>query len=112
MSWLTRAEPSFPTVAGRSHGVRVAGAAVKGENAPGREMAERIRVEDLDTEQQLELLERIWDNLRRTPGHVPVNAAQRRELDARSRALDQDLASGQPAGVPWDEVLRQLRARR
>jgi putative addiction module component (TIGR02574 family) len=90
----------------------VAVRAVTRENAPGKNMAERVRVEDLSTDEQLELLERIWDNLRRTPGQVPTSAAQRRELDLRTEALDRDLSRGQPAGVPWDEVLRQLRARR
>jgi putative addiction module component (TIGR02574 family) len=75
-------------------------------------MAERVRVEDLSTDEQLELLDRIWDNLRRTPGRVPVTIAQRRELERRSRDLDRDLAGARPAGVPWDEVLRQLQARR
>jgi putative addiction module component (TIGR02574 family) len=45
-------------------------------------------------------------------GGVPLTGAQKAELDRRSEALDRDAAEGRALGVPWDEVLRQLRARR
>jgi len=43
---------------------------------------------------------------------VPVTPAQLAELDRRSEALDRDVAKQSALGVPWDEVVRQLRARR
>ena len=76
-------------------------------------MGESVRIDDLSTEERLELLERVWDSLTRSPGELPpISAAQRSALDRRSQAFDQGRAGGELVGVPWDEVLRQLRARR
>jgi len=71
-----------------------------------------VRIESLSKDERLDLLERLWDSLSATPGDVPVTRAQQAELERRSDALDHDAAKGRPLGVPWDEVLRQLRARR
>ena len=71
-----------------------------------------VRIESLNKDERLDLLERLWDSLSETPAEVPVTPAQRAELDGRSNALDLDLATGRVLGVPWDEVVRQLRARR
>jgi putative addiction module component (TIGR02574 family) len=71
-----------------------------------------VRIEALSTEERLELLERIWESLRRTPAAVRVSDEQKAELDRRSAALDQHVARGSLPGVPWDEVLRQLHASR
>ena len=80
---------------------------------PGTDMGEPpIRIESLSQEERLDLLERLWDSLSRSPGDVPLTGAQKAELDRRSEALDRDAAEGRALGVPWDEVLRQLRARR
>jgi len=72
----------------------------------------RVRIESLSKDERLELLERLWDSLNKTPSAVVVTPAQLAELDRRSDALDQDAAKGQALGVPWDEVVRQLRTRR
>jgi putative addiction module component (TIGR02574 family) len=71
-----------------------------------------VRIESLSPEERLELLERLWDSLRRTPAALTVSDEQKIELDRRSASLDQDLVRGGVPGVPWDEVLRQLRASR
>jgi putative addiction module component (TIGR02574 family) len=71
-----------------------------------------VKIDALSTEERLDLLERVWESLSRSPADLPVTPAQRDELDRRSDELDQDLAAGRPLGVPWDEVMRQLRARR
>jgi putative addiction module component (TIGR02574 family) len=71
-----------------------------------------VRIELLSRDERLDLLERLWDSLSETPTDVPVTPAQQAELDRRSRALDRDLAKGRALGVPWDEVVRQLRTRR
>ena len=68
-----------------------------------------IDVDSLSPDQRLELLERLWDSLE--PSQVPVTPAQRQELDRRLDGLDRDLAEGRALGVPWDEVLKQLRSR-
>jgi putative addiction module component (TIGR02574 family) len=71
-----------------------------------------VRIESLSRDERLDLLEKLWDSLCETPADVPVTPAQQAELDRRSDALDLDLATGRALGVPWDEVVRQLRARR
>ena len=71
-----------------------------------------VRIESLSKDERLDLLERLWESLSQTPGDVPVTPAQQAELDRRSDALDRDIAEGRSLGVPWDEVMRQLRARR
>ena len=71
-----------------------------------------VRIEDLSIEERLELLERVWESLRRTPAAVRLSAEQKAELDRRSAALDRNLTRGGLPGVPWDEVLRQLRTSR
>jgi putative addiction module component (TIGR02574 family) len=71
-----------------------------------------IEIESLRSEQHLELLERLCESLSQVPGAVPVTDAQRAELDRRSEALDRDLAEERAVGVPWEEVVRQLRLRR
>ena len=71
-----------------------------------------LKIDGLSTEERLDLLERVWESLSRSPADVSVTTEQRDELDRRSDALDQDLAAGRPLGVPWDEVMRQLRSRR
>jgi len=68
-----------------------------------------IKIDALNSEQRLELLERLWESLSQEPDAVPVTEAQRAELDRRALALDADLVEGRPIGVPWDEVVRQLR---
>ena len=71
-----------------------------------------VRIESLSKDERLDLLERLWDSLSATPDEVPVTQAQRAELDRRSAALDRDVEKRRALGVPWDEVVRQLRARR
>jgi len=71
-----------------------------------------IKIESLSREDRLDLLERLWDSLSRTPADVAVTDAQLAELGPRSAQLDEDVARGRAPGVPWDEVTRQLRARR
>lgn len=79
----------------------------------GKAMAEpAIRIEALSTDERLDLLEKLWDSLSQAPASVPVTPAQRAELDRREADLDRDLAEGRALGVPWDEVARQLQARR
>lgn len=71
-----------------------------------------VRIESLSKDERLDLLERLWDSLSETPADVPVTRAQQAEFDRRSDALDRDVAKGGALGVPWDEVVRHLRARR
>jgi putative addiction module component (TIGR02574 family) len=66
-----------------------------------------IKVGDLSPEERLQMIEELWDSLNEQPESVPLTDAQRQELDRR---LD-DLERSGPKGIPWEEVLEQIRAR-
>ena len=66
-----------------------------------------LDIADLSPEERLRLIEELWDSLSAKPGAIPLTNAQREELDRR---LD-DLESSGPEGIPWEEVLQQIRSR-
>lgn len=59
-----------------------------------------VKIEGLSPEERLDLLERLWDSLARTPAEVPVTPEQRAELDRRLAELDRDIHEGDALGVP------------
>ena len=64
-----------------------------------------VNLDNLTPQEQLRLLEQIWERLSRNPEALPLTDQQRQELDLR---LD-DLEAGNDSGIPWNEVLRRLR---
>ena len=70
-----------------------------------------INLEELSVEERLELIDQIWESLREEPSSVPVTEAQRAELDRRLDDLETDIEAGAALGIPWEEVLAQIRAR-
>jgi putative addiction module component (TIGR02574 family) len=66
-------------------------------------------IDGLTPEEQLDLLERLWERLSQAPDSVPVTGEQRSELDRRFQAFDADMAEGRTLGIPWDEVVGRLR---
>ena len=64
-----------------------------------------LDIASLTPEEQLGLLEDLWDSLAAAPETIPLTGAQRAELDRR---LD-DLEREGPIGIPWDEVLGRIR---
>ena len=66
-----------------------------------------LNITDLSPEERLRLIEELWDSLTDKPEAVPLTNAQREALDRR---LD-DLERSGPKGIPWDEVLQQIRSR-
>ena len=66
-----------------------------------------LDIERLSADERLDLLERLWDSLTKEPGGVPLTKAQREDLDRRLDELDR----GEVDGIPWDEVLTQIRKR-
>ena len=66
-----------------------------------------LDVEKLTHEEQLDLLEKVWDQLSSTQDAVPLSAAQRAELDRRLNDLERE----GPVGIPWDEVARRIQNR-
>jgi len=69
-----------------------------------------LQIDELTTAERLDLLEKLWTSL--SKDSIPLTEAQTRELDRRLDALDADSRPGEPLGIPWAEVLEQLRARR
>ena len=67
-----------------------------------------FNIDDMSQEEQLQLIEQIWEKLSSHPDSVPLSPNQRAELDRR---LD-DLESGSTEGIPWEEVLQQIRRNR
>jgi putative addiction module component (TIGR02574 family) len=66
-----------------------------------------LNISELTPEERLRLIEELWDSLTQNPKDVPLTIAQREELDSR---LD-DLERSGPVGIPWDEVVQQIRSR-
>ena len=59
----------------------------------------------LSRDEQLDLLDQLWESLGRNPDAFPLTDSQREELDHR---LDELEAEG-PTGLTWDEVAAQAR---
>ena len=66
-----------------------------------------LNIGELSPEERLRLIQELWDSLDEQPETVPLTSAQREELDRR---LD-DLERSGPEGIPWDQVLQQIRSR-
>lgn len=87
-----------PTLQRRPRGERIA---VMGHPA--------VNLDDLTPEEQLQLLEDLWDRLSERPANLPLSDEQRVELDRRLDALEDDIRAGRPLGRPWTEVRDRLR---
>jgi putative addiction module component (TIGR02574 family) len=70
-----------------------------------------VNLDDLSPEEQLDLLEEIWDRLSQHPAGIPLSDAQQTELDRRLDALEEDVRAGRPLGRPWSEVRARLKPR-
>ena len=70
-----------------------------------------LNLDDLSPEEQLDLLEEIWDRLSQHPTGIPLTDAQRSELDRRLDVLEDDVRAGRPLGRPWSEVRERLKSR-
>ena len=61
----------------------------------------------LSRDERLELIEQLCDSFAGTPRELALTDAQRNELDRRLDEMDRDGT----LGIPWDEVVRQIRER-
>ena len=68
-----------------------------------------IDLDKLTVDERLRLLERVWESLSQPERDVPLTTEQQAELDRRLDELD---AEAEPAGIPWNEVLHQIRSSR
>ena len=60
---------------------------------------------DLPMSERVDLVEAIWDSIADRPETVPVTESQKRELDRRLKALEND----PDAGDTWANVKESLR---
>ena len=66
-----------------------------------------LNIDSLSPAERLRLIEELWESLSESPDAITLTDAQREELDRR---LD-DLERSGPQGIPWEEVLQQIRTR-
>lgn len=64
-------------------------------------------VRSLSRDQQIELLDQLWEEVGHDPSVLPLSDADRSELDRRLDELERE----GPVGIPWDEVVKQIRSR-
>lgn len=69
--------------------------------------AAALDITELSRDEKLELLDRLWESLGHDPEALPMTSSQREELDRRLDELEDE----GPAGLSWDEVVAQARAR-
>lgn len=67
-----------------------------------------IDINELSTEERLDLIEELWDSLSGNPDALALTDAQREELDRRIDEMDRDDA----LGIPWQDVLKRIREQR
>jgi putative addiction module component (TIGR02574 family) len=60
----------------------------------------------LSRDEQLDLLDQLWESLGRDPEAFPLTDSQREELDRRLDELEME----GPTGLSWGEVVEQVRA--
>lgn len=63
-----------------------------------------IKIDGLNVEERLELIESLWESLIVDPSNVPITEAQKRMLDER---LD-EIEAGDDGGAPWEEVRARI----
>lgn len=66
-----------------------------------------VDIERLTRDEQLDLLDRLWESLGRDPEAFPLSEEQKTELDRRLAELEQE----GPVGMSWDEAVAEIRAR-
>jgi len=70
-----------------------------------------LNLDALSPEEQLQLLEDLWERLCRHPGGPPLTDEQKAELDRRLDDMEDDIRNGRPLGRPWSEVKERLQSR-
>jgi putative addiction module component (TIGR02574 family) len=63
-----------------------------------------IKIDSLNVEERLELIESLWESLVVDPSNVPITDAQKQMLDERLAEIE----TGDDAGVPWEEVRARI----
>ncbi len=64
-----------------------------------------VDIKQLSREERLDLIEELWNSLTATQDQLPLSDSQRNELDRRLDEMDRD----NTPGIPWDQMLKQIR---
>lgn len=64
-----------------------------------------IDINQLSRDERLDLIEELWESLAPTHDELALTDDQRNELDRRLDEMDADST----LGIPWDQVLKQIR---
>jgi putative addiction module component (TIGR02574 family) len=64
-----------------------------------------IDIDGLSRDERLDLIQELWDSLALAQADLTLTDDQRDELDRRLDEMDSD----QNLGIPWDQVLKQIR---
>ena len=64
-----------------------------------------IDINQLSRDERLDLIEELWESLAPSRDELALTDAQRNELDFRLDEMDAD----NTLGIPWDQVLKQIR---
>ena len=69
-----------------------------------------IDLDALTPEEQLQLIEDLWERLSQHPANIPLSDIQRTELDRRLDVLEDDIKGGRLLGRPWSEVRERMQS--
>ena len=64
-----------------------------------------LPLDKMTVEEKLRAIERLWEDLARTPSSLPSPARHRDVLEARAKRLQE----GQEKSIPWEEARERLR---
>lgn len=67
-------------------------------------MSVEIAIETLSVQDKIELMDRLWESLSKSPKEIPSPAWHAEVLAARRAKL----ASGESKPIPWDEAKRDI----
>ena len=66
------------------------------------------RLHDLSIDENLQLIESLWDSIAADPSALPITAADREELDQRLAEFEADGDVGRDATSVLDEIRQRL----
>ena len=66
-----------------------------------------IKIDKLNVEERLELIESLWESLVVDSSNIPVTDAQKKMLDERLDEID----AGDDAGIPWENLKARIKKR-
>lgn len=66
-----------------------------------------LPLDQMSVEEKLRILERVWEDLARTPASVPSPNWHRDVIEAREKRF----AEGRERSIPWEKAKEEIRKR-